>query len=61
MYSVCPRLQGYNQDIFAIQGDDSPHSHWLYEREEAQNPFAYRLAEFIRHYDGVHVLLKNRE
>ena len=26
MYSVCPRLQGFNQDIFAIQGDDSPQS-----------------------------------
>jgi len=24
MYKVCPRLQGFNQDIFSIQGDDSP-------------------------------------
>ena len=24
MYSVCPRLMGWNQDIFAIQGDENP-------------------------------------
>lgn len=24
------------------------------------NPFAYRVANFLRHYDGVHVLLANR-
>jgi hypothetical protein len=24
------------------------------------NPFAQRIGEFLRHYDGVHVLLKNR-
>lgn len=26
MYSICPRLQGVNQDIFMIQGDDNPQS-----------------------------------
>ena len=26
MYTVCPKLQGLNQDIFAIQGDDNPQS-----------------------------------
>ena len=24
MYSICPRLQGFNEDIFGIQGDDNP-------------------------------------
>jgi pimeloyl-ACP methyl ester carboxylesterase len=24
MYKVCPRLQGLNEDIFSIQGDDNP-------------------------------------
>lgn len=26
MYSICPRLQGFNQDIFGIQGDENPQS-----------------------------------
>jgi len=26
MYKVCPRLEGLNQDIFSIQGDDNPQS-----------------------------------
>lgn len=26
MYNVCPRLEGFNSDIFSIQGDDSPQS-----------------------------------
>jgi hypothetical protein len=35
--------------------------HWVYELESDINPYAYRLSNFIRHYDGVHVLLKSRE
>lgn len=26
MYKVCPRLHGFNEDIFSIQGDDNPQS-----------------------------------
>jgi hypothetical protein len=26
MYKVCPRLYGFNEDIFSIQGDDNPQS-----------------------------------
>ena len=26
MYSVCPRLQGFNEDIFCIQNDENPQS-----------------------------------
>jgi len=28
--------------------------------ENEVNPYASRIANFVRHYDGVHVLLKNR-
>ena len=26
MYKICPRLAGFNEDIFSIQGDDNPQS-----------------------------------
>lgn len=35
--------------------------HWIYESDEPVNSYASRLTNFLRHYDGVHVLLKNRE
>ncbi len=35
--------------------------HWVYELEDEVNTYASRIANFARHYDGVHVLLKNRE
>lgn len=61
MMSVCPKLNGFGEDIFSIQGDENPQNHWVYEREEDVNPFAWRLAHFLKNYDGVHTLLKNRE
>lgn len=39
----------------------SDSDHWMYEREEEPNPFASRIAEFVKHYDGVNVLLRNRD
>lgn len=33
----------------------------MYELEGEQNPFATRISQFIKHYDGVHVLLKSRD
>jgi len=30
MYKVCPRLEGFNQDIFSIQGDDNPLSNYSF-------------------------------
>ena len=35
--------------------------HWVYDNEAEANPFALRVSEFIKHYDGVHVLLQNRD
>lgn len=60
MMNVCPKLMGFNQDIFAIQGDQNPLNHWVYELRGDVNPFAYRMNHWIRHYDGVNVLLQNR-
>lgn len=61
MMNVCPQLHGFGDDIFAIQGDENPQNHWVYELEDEINPYASKMANFMRHYDGVHVLLKNRE
>ena len=61
MMNVCPQLRGFNDDIFAIQGDQNPLNHWVYELKDDVNPYAHRLSHWLRHYDGVHVLLQNRE
>ena len=61
MMNVCPKLQGFGEDIFSVQGDENPLNHWVYEREEEINPFAWRMAHFLKNYDGLHVLLQNRE
>lgn len=61
MLKVCPQLQGFGEDIFSIQGDENPQNHWVYEREDEVNPYAWRMAHFLKNYDGVHSLLKNRE
>ena len=58
---VCPQSRGYDEDIFAIQGDENPMNHWVYELNDEVNPYAYRLAHWLKNYDGVHVLLQNRE
>ena len=61
MMNVCPQLHGFGDDIFAIQGDENPQNHWVYELEDEINPYASKMSKFLKHYDGVHVLLKNRE
>jgi hypothetical protein len=61
MMTVCPQCKGYNQDIFSIGGDEGVQNHWVYEREDEVSPYAWRVANFLRHYDGVHVLLNNRD
>lgn len=60
MMSVCPKLNGWGEDIFTVQGDENPLNHWVYELEDEVNPYAWRMKQFLKHYDGVHVLLKNR-
>lgn len=44
MMGVCPHAKGFNQDIFSIQGDTGVQNHWIYEREEEINSFAWRMA-----------------
>lgn len=61
MMNVCPKLKGFNEDIFSVQGDESVQNHWIYDREDDINPYAHRIAHFLRHYDGVHTLLQSRE
>lgn len=61
MLSVCPSARGFNRDIFSLQGDTGVQNHWIYERDEDPNAFAWRVAHFLRHYDGVHTLLVNRD
>lgn len=36
-------------------------NHWIYEREDEINPYAWRIAHFLKHYDGVNVLLQSRD
>lgn len=61
MLKVCPHAKGFNHDIFSIQGDDGIQNHWIYERQDLINPYAWRMAHFLKHYDGVHTLLQSRE
>lgn len=61
MMKVCPRLGGFGEDIFMVQGDENPFNHWIYELNDEINPYASRMAQFAKHYDGVHPLLVNRD
>ena len=61
MMKVCPQTHGFGQDIFSIQGDENPQNHWVYELDDEVNPYARRMAHFLKNYDGVQALLKSRE
>lgn len=61
MLKVCIQSKGFLEDIFSVQGDEGVQNHWVYEREDEINPYAWRVAQFLKHYDGVHVLLQNRD
>jgi pimeloyl-ACP methyl ester carboxylesterase len=69
MLKVCPQLHGWNDGITSVQGDENPQSkniynldHWIYESEEqTQAAYAFRLRQFLKFYDGVHVLHKSRD
>lgn len=60
MLKVCARLKGLNQDIFAIQGDENPLNHWMYDSENYSFPLSRKLLQFLTRYDGVHNLLYDR-
>ena len=66
IYKVCAHAKSMGTEIFAIQGDDNIQNHWMYEHEEISQTTQSKLLRyrsfnrFIRMYDGVHVLLKDR-
>lgn len=60
-YRVCTQLKGFLHDVFSIQGDEGVQNHWIYERQDEVNPYAFRLANFLKNYDGVHTLLTSRD
>jgi len=59
-HRTCIHCQGYGIDIFAIQGDENPLNHWVYELENYAFPISRKFLRFLSRYDGVHVLLKDR-
>eukprot|EP01016_Furgasonia_blochmanni_P005459 TRINITY_DN1211_c0_g1_i1.p1 TRINITY_DN1211_c0_g1~~TRINITY_DN1211_c0_g1_i1.p1 ORF type:complete len:458 (+),score=105.78 TRINITY_DN1211_c0_g1_i1:158-1531(+) len=60
IHKVCLKNRGYGHDIFAIQGDEDPNNHWIYEQDLYTFPVARKLLRFLRLYDGVHTLLADR-
>ena len=63
MMKVCPQNQGYMHDIFTLwcENDNPEQNHWIYEDPSLSAEANTKSLDFIRHHDGVHVLLKNRE
>jgi len=57
---VCLNCHGYGRDIFAIQGDENPLNHWMYEFDEISFTTAKKMVQFLRLYDGVHTLVHDR-
>jgi len=60
MMKVCMNCHGYGRDIFAIQGDENPLNHWVYEFDEISFTLAKKMGQFLKLYDGVHTLLHDR-
>jgi pimeloyl-ACP methyl ester carboxylesterase len=59
-HKICVQTQGYGIDIFGIQGDENPLNHWMYELDQYSFTLSRKFVKFLSHYDGVHVLLKDR-
>lgn len=57
---VCMKAKGYGHDILAIQGDENPLNHWVYEFDQIATPIQSKMTQFLRMYDGVHTLLQDR-
>jgi pimeloyl-ACP methyl ester carboxylesterase len=60
IHKVCIKNKGFGNDIIALQGDDNPLNHWMYEQEQFQFSLARKLLHWLRHFDGVHTLLYDR-
>jgi len=57
---TCVHCKGYGSDIFAIQGDENPLNHWMYELDNYAFTLSRKMVKFLSMYDGVHVLLQDR-
>lgn len=60
MLKVAVRCGGFGRDIFALQGDENPLNHWMYEFDEQSFALSRKMNQFFKLYDGVHVLLQDR-
>jgi pimeloyl-ACP methyl ester carboxylesterase len=60
LHKICVHLKGYGKDIFAIQGDENPLNHWMYEIDDLEFPLSRKFAKFLTRYDGVNILLQDR-
>lgn len=63
MHKVCPRLRTLDRDVLPLRGgNDNPEAnHWLYEDEALGAEADAALARFLAHFDGVNVLLHDRQ
>lgn len=61
MLKTCARCMGMGRDVFAIQGDDSPLNHWVYDFPQLASPVASKFSNFLLNYDGVPLLMQNRQ
>lgn len=60
MHKVCVKTRGWGKDIYSIQGDENPMNHWIYENSELSWAVGQKLSNYLALYDGVHVLLSDR-
>lgn len=63
MHKVCPRLRRMEEDVLPLRsGSDNPAvNHWIYEDSAASSEADVLLTRFVAHFDGVHVLLHDRQ
>ena len=62
MMKVCPQNRGFFHDIFSLwcESDNPEQNHWIYEDPKLAAQASYNSVDFLRQYDGVHVLLQSR-
>ena len=50
MLKTCARCLGFGRDVFAIQADDSPLNHWVYDFQHLATPVA---GKFNKYYSFI--------
>lgn len=62
MMRVCPKTQGYLNDIQMVltESDNPELNHWIYEDPRLAADFREQTLRFLQNYDGVDVRLMNR-